>query len=270
MENIIEVKNLTKKFRDFIAVDSISFNVKKGEILGFLGPNGAGKSTTIRMLTTLTRPTAGTAIINGFDIIKSPAEVRKHIGLVAEKIILYDHLTANENLQFFGRLFNLSKELIKERSDKWIRRLNMEEWGDKQVGIFSTGMKQRINIIRALLTEPDILFLDEPTLGLDPHTSRLIRDFITELNEKGITMVLTTHDMHEAEILSDRVAIIDQGKIIALDSADNLKKTIKGISNPTLEDVFLALTGKEVRDFTKKYTSSHRGHWRGPKITRVR
>ena len=270
MENIIKVKKIVKKFGNFTAVDSISFAVKKGEIFGFLGPNGAGKTTIIRILTTLTRPTSGTAIIDGFDILKHPNEVRSRIGLVAEKIILYDRLTAEENLQFFGRLNNLSKEIIKERSDKWISRLNMEAWRDKQVGIYSTGMKQRINIARALLTEPDILFLDEPTLGLDPQTSNLIRTFIAKLNKKGMSIFLTTHDMHEAETLSDRIAIIDQGKIATIDSTNNLKKIVKGVSNPTLEDVFLTLTGKKVRDFAEKQKPSTRGHWRPRKIKRVR
>jgi len=270
MENIIEVKKIVKKFGNFIAIDSISFKVKKGEIFGLLGPNGAGKTTIIRILTTLTRPTSGTAIIDGFEIFKNPNEVRNRIGLVAEKIILYDRLTADENLKFFGRLNNLSKEIIKKCSDRWISRLDMEAWRDKQVGIYSTGMKQRINIARALLTEPDILFLDEPTLGLDPQTSNLIRGFIAKLNEKGTTVILTTHDMHEAEVLSDRIAIIDRGKIAAIDSTNNLKKRVKGVSRPTLEDVFLTLTGKEVRDFAKKQKPSARGHWARRKIKRVR
>lgn len=270
MKDIIEVKNIVKKFGIFTAVDSISFKVRKGEIFGFLGPNGAGKTTTIRVLATLTRPTSGTAIIDGFDILKNPHEVRSRIGLVAEKIILYDRLTADENLHFFGRLNNLPKEIVKERSAQWLKRLNMEAWRDKQVGVYSSGMKQRINVARALLTEPDILFLDEPTLGLDPQTSNLIRTFIAELKEKGITIILTTHDMHEAEVLSDRVAIIDKGKIAAIDSTNNLKKVVKGAPNPTLEDVFLTLTGKEVRDFAEKQIPTTRGHWRRPPTKRVR
>lgn len=177
-----------------------------------MGPNGAGKSTTIRMLVTLFRPSSGKATLAGFDIVNQQDEVRKHIGLVAEKIILYDHLTAMENLLFFGRLYHLSKEEIKKRSKRWTDELHMSEWMDAQVGTFSTGMKQRINIVRALLTEPEILFLDEPTLGLDPQTTRLIREFIRELNSKGVTVLLTTHDMIEAEALANRVAIIDHGK----------------------------------------------------------
>lgn len=273
MDNIAEVKNLTKKFKKFTAVDKVSFEIKKGEIFGFLGPNGAGKSTTIRMLTTLLRPTSGEATIAGADIVFNQDEVRKHIGLVAEKIILYNHLTARENLQFFGQLYHLSKEEINKRSEKWLNKLKMDNWLDIQTGAFSTGMKQRINIVRALLTEPDILFLDEPTLGLDPQTTNLIREFIRELNNHGVTVLLTTHDMIEAEALCDRVAIIDHGKIAALDTVANLKKRVKDKTNPTMQDVFLVITGDEVRDIgggkIKSVTHGH-GPMRGAGNNRVR
>jgi len=273
MENIIEVRNLTKKFGHFTAVDKVNFNIKKGEIFGFLGPNGAGKSTTIRMLVTLLRPSSGSATLAGFDIEKDQDEVRKHIGLVAEKIILYNPLTAKENLNFFGQLFHLTKEQIKERSAKWVERLHMSEWMNTQVGAFSTGMKQRINIVRALLTEPDILFLDEPTLGLDPQTTHLIRNFICELNSQGVTALLTTHDMLEAEELCQRVAIIDHGKIAALDTVENLKKKVTNKKDPTMEDVFLAITGKEIRDVATekvKTTAGHSHRFGGQPTKRVR
>lgn len=260
MENIIEVKNLTKKFKNFVAVDNISFEIKKGEIFGFLGPNGAGKSTTIRMLTTLLRPTSGKATVAGCDIAHDQDEVRHHIGLVAEKIILYSHLTAMENLEFFGKLYHLSEEEIKKRAGRWIKKLKMDDWLNIQTGAYSTGMKQRINIVRALLTEPDVLFLDEPTLGLDPQTTNLIREFITELNDQGVTVLLTTHDMLEAEALCDRVAIIDHGKIAACDTVANLKKTVKDKPNPTLQDVFLAITGKEIRDIAAGRVKTAGGH----------
>ncbi len=270
MKDIIKVKNLTKRFKKFTAVDRINFNIKKGEIFGFLGPNGAGKSTTIRMLTTLLVPTSGSATLAGFDIIKDQNQVRTRIGLVAEKIILYDHLTAMENLRFFGNLNHMSSAQISERAEKWIKRLDMEEWKNSQVGTYSTGMKQRINIVRALLTEPEILFLDEPTLGLDPQTSHLIRTFINELNQHGTTIILTTHDMIEAEELSDRVAIIDHGKIVALDTVDNLKKKVPEKENPTLEDVFLTTTGKEIRDKLAKGVNSSFGHGIGRSRTNNR
>ncbi len=248
MPNIITVSHLTKKFKKFAALDDISFNIEKGEIFGFLGPNGAGKSTTIRVLTTLFRPTSGQAIIAGYDVVKQPDEVRRHIGLVAEKIILYDILTARENLEFFGGLYELSRAEVKKRTTPWLERLHMDDWLDEPVSTFSTGMKQRINIVRALLTMPDILFLDEPTLGLDPQTTHLIRTFIRELNQQGVTVILTTHDMAEAEALSGHVAIIDHGRIAALDTVPNLKKKLPSNPNPSLEDVFLEITGKEIRD----------------------
>jgi len=261
-ETIIEVKNLTKKFKDFVAVDNITFDVAKGEIFGFLGPNGAGKSTTIRMLTTLLTPSKGSAKVSGFDIVKDQNEVRKHIGLVAEKIILYNHLTAMENLEFFGKLNHMKKDLIRQRADKWLPRLGMKSWTNTSVSAFSTGMKQRINIVRALLTEPDILFLDEPTLGLDPQTTFMIRTFIEELNKQGMTIILTTHDMIEADALCTRVAIIDHGDVAALDTTENLKKRVKDKSNPTMEDVFLAVTGTEVRDAASKANVSTPRHGR--------
>lgn len=257
-ESIIKTDKLTKMFRRFTAVDAISLDVKKGEIFGFLGPNGAGKSTTIRMLTTLLTPTSGTATVAGFDIKTQQDKVRTKIGLVAEKIILYDYLTAMENLLFFGRLNHMPTSLIVERANRWLERLGMEEWRNAQVSTFSTGMKQRINIARALLTEPEIMFLDEPTLGLDPQTTYMIRTFIQELNAKGTTIILTTHDMVEAEALSSRVAIIDHGKVVAMDTVDELKKLVKDVEKPSLGDVFLQVTGKEIRDALGKAVSNVR------------
>lgn len=267
--NVIEVKNLTKEFNGFKAVDNISFTVGKGEIFGFLGPNGAGKSTTIKMLCTLTRPTAGQATVAEHDIVREPALVREHIGLVAEKIILYDRLTAFENLKFFGHLYHLPKKTIEERATKWLQELKMEQWKDKLVGTFSTGMKQRVNVARALLTEPEVMFLDEPTLGLDPQTSRLIRDFIKDLRAHGVTVILTTHIMPEADELSDVIAIIDHGKIIAVDTPQNLKTTIKK-EKATLEDVFLQLTGRDMREETSRHIPSVRDRHMFGRKSRIR
>jgi ABC-2 type transport system ATP-binding protein len=225
-DHAIEVKNLTKKFGNFTAVDDVTFNVNEGEIFGFLGPNGAGKSTTIRVLCTLARPTSGSAKIAGYDLVKEPEAVRKHIGLVSEKMIMYEQLTAAENLRFFGRLYKMPKDKLEPRIDELLGLVNMTEWRNTQIKKFSTGMKQRINVIRALLPEPEIIFMDEPTLGLDPQTTLAIRDIIRDINKKGTTVILTTHAMVEAEALSDRVAIIDHGKIAALDSPEDLKKML--------------------------------------------
>jgi ABC-2 type transport system ATP-binding protein len=248
---IIEVSGLTKKFKDFTAVDSISFDVKKGEIFGLLGPNGAGKSTTIRMLTTLTRPTGGEAKVCGYDIGSEAPKVRQHIGLVAEKIILYDRLTAIENLRLFGKLQHWTTEAIEKRADELLKLVSMDEWKDRLAGTYSTGMKQRVNIARALLNEPDVLFLDEPTLGLDPQTTRTIREFILDLKKRGITIVLTTHIMNEAEMLCDRVGIIDQGKIVALDTTDNLKKIISKEEGKVLELAVANLKNEMVEGIEK-------------------
>ncbi len=227
--NIIEVKNLTKMFGNFTAVDDISFNVKKGEIFGLLGPNGAGKSTTLRMLSTLSRPTKGAAIIGGYDTVKHDMEVRKLIGIVSEKMIIYNRLTAKENLWFFGSLFNIPKATLNKRIDELLDLVQLTKWKNAQVGTFSTGMRQRMNVIRALLNMPQVLFLDEPTLGLDPQSSVEIRDFVKKLNrEQGTTVIITTHMMVDADLLCDRIAIIDHGKIIALDTSTNLKKIISG------------------------------------------
>ncbi|MCL2358653.1 ATP-binding cassette domain-containing protein [Candidatus Bathycorpusculum sp.] len=227
--NIIEVKNLTKMFGKFIAVDDISFSVKKGEIFGLLGPNGAGKSTTLRMLSTLSQPTKGTATIGGYDTVKHDMQVRKLIGIVSEKMIIYNRLTARENLSFFGNLFNIPKDTLNKRIDELLELVKLTKFKDAQVGTFSTGMRQRMNVIRALLNMPKVLYLDEPTLGLDPQSSVEIREFIRKLNqEQGTTVVLTTHMMIDADLLCDRIAIVDHGKIIALDTSTNLKKIISG------------------------------------------
>jgi len=232
---MIEVKNLTKMFNDFTAVDSISFDVKKGEIFGLLGPNGAGKSTTIRMLCTLSRPTKGTATIGGYDIVKNDTEVRKLVGIVSEKMIMYDRLTAKENLQFFGSLFGLPKNVLDKRTGELLELVQLTKWKDSLVGTFSTGMRQRMNVIRALLNMPQVLFLDEPTLGLDPQSTVEIREFIRKINrENETTILITTHMMSEADLLCDRIGIIDHGKIVALDTSANLKRMIQGANTTIL------------------------------------
>jgi ABC-2 type transport system ATP-binding protein len=235
-EPVIEVKNLTKMFNDFVAVDSISFDVKKGEIFGLLGPNGAGKSTTLRMLSTLARPTKGTATIGGFDIVKHDNEVRKLIGIVSEKMIMYNRLTARENLIFFGSLFDLPNDILNKRIDELLELVQLTKWKNVQVGTFSTGMRQRMNVIRALLNMPQVLFLDEPTLGLDPQSSVEIREFIKKLNrESHTTIIVTTHMMVDADLLCDRIGIMDHAKIVALDTSANLKRTISGADTTILK-----------------------------------
>src|SRR5271157_5722629 len=235
-ESIIDVQNLTKAFNDFVAVDDISFDVKEGEIFGLLGPNGAGKSTTLRVLSTLARPTKGTAKIGGFDILKHDNEVRNLIGIVSEKMIMYDRLTAKENLWFFGSLFDIPRNLLTQRIDELLELVQLTKWKNSLVGTFSTAMRQRMNVIRALLNMPQVLFLDEPTLGLDPQSSVEIREFIKKLNrENGTTIIITTHMMVDADLLCDRIGIMDHAKIVALDTSTNLKKTISGADTTILK-----------------------------------
>src|SRR5512136_3479281 len=235
-ESVIKVSGLTKQFNGFTAVDHVSFDVRKGEIFGFLGPNGAGKSTTIRMLCTLSRPAAGTATVAGFDVVKEDGRVREHIGLVSEKLIMYNDLTARENLRLFGELYDIPKDVLLRRIDKLLTFVRMEKWADARIGTFSTGMKQRINVIRALVNQPEILFLDEPTLGLDPQSTNEIRELTRKINlENHTSIILTTHMMVEADLLCDRIGIIDRGKIVALDTPANLKRLVSGTDTSVLE-----------------------------------
>jgi len=244
--NAIELNNLTKKFGDFTAVNNLSLKVKEGEIFGFLGPNGAGKSTTIRMLCTLAVPTSGTAKIAGYNLVEDSSKVRENIGLVAEKMIMYDTLTAAENLRFFGKLYAIPKQKREEKIDELLELVDMKEWKHTQISKFSTGMKQRINVIRALLPEPKIIFMDEPTLGLDPQTTVSIREIIRDINKDGVTVILTTHAMTEAEALSDRIAIIDHGKIAALDTPENLKNMLSNSNTTIFTTKIMNLTSKMV------------------------
>jgi len=252
----IVVKDLTKIFQGgFAAVDHVSFEIKDGELFGLLGPNGAGKSTTMRMLTTLLRPTEGDAFIGGHSIKDEPDKVRLLIGLVSDKLIVYDRLTARENLRFFGHLYGLGGEKLEERIDELLDEVDLSRFADRAVGTFSTGMKQRLNLVRALLHNPKVLFLDEPTLGLDPQTVRFIKDLIVQLHQSDITMVLTTHEMALAEELSERLAIIDHGKILAIGEPKRLEEE-NGVKN--LEDLFLKLTGRQLRDTLGKEKSAPR------------
>ena len=244
---MIEVKNLTKKFNGFTAVDHVSFEVKESEIFGLLGPNGAGKTTTIRMLSTLSRPTEGTATIGGYDVVKQDNKVRQQIGLVSEKMIMYDRLTAEENLRFFGKLYSLPKNILNQRIDELLELVQLGKWKDAKVGTFSTGMRQRMNVIRALLNMPKVLFLDEPTLGLDPQSTVEVREFIKKVNrENKTTIILTTHMMTEADRLCDCIGIIDHGKIAALDTPTNLKKLVSGNDATVLKLEIPNLTRKLV------------------------
>jgi len=224
----VQTKELTKKFNGFTAVDGLTFDIKKGELFGLLGPNGAGKSTTIYMLTTLLKPTSGTAIVGGYDVNEEPDKVRERIGIVFQDQTLDTYLTAFDNLDIHGRLYGMKKEERMKRIDEVLDLVELSEWKNKPVKTFSGGMRRRLEIARGLMHTPSILFLDEPTLGLDPQTRRHIWSYIEKLRKEDITILLTTHYLEEADHLCDRVAIIDHGKIKVLDTPENLKKQIGG------------------------------------------
>ena len=224
---LISVEQLTRRFDDLVAVDHISFSIEKGEIFGFLGPNGAGKTTTLSILSTLLKPTSGKARVNGFDVETQKSDVRRSIGVVFQDPTLDEELTARENMDIHGRLYGMRHR--RERINELLELVELENRKNQLVKQFSGGMKRRLEIARGLLHEPSILFLDEPTLGLDPQTRNHLWDYIRDLNQKkGVTIILTTHYMDEAEKLSNRVAIIDHGKIIALDTAKALKEQVGG------------------------------------------
>jgi len=246
MENIIEVKHLIKKYGDFTAVNDISFQVKAGEIFAFLGPNGAGKSTTIKMLTTLLNPTSGSIELNGHNPTIDPSEVRRSFGIVFQDPSLDDELTAWENMEFHGVLYGVEKKLRRKRIDELLKFVELEDRRNNLIKEFSGGMKRRLEIARGLLHHPKILFLDEPTLGLDPQTRNHMWKYLEQLNkEEGITVFFTTHYMEEAERIAQRIAIIDHGKIIASGTSEELKKQT---GTDSLEASFLKLTGDVIRD----------------------
>lgn len=243
--HIIQVKNLTKKFGDFTAVDNISFEVNKGDIFAFLGPNGAGKTTTIKTLTTLLRPTGGEISINGFNPVKQRHETRGSFGIVFQDPSLDEELTAYENMILHGILYKVPKKIMLERVKQLLKIVEL--WDRKKTFVkeFSGGMKRRLEIARGLIHHPKILFLDEPTLGLDPQTRNHIWNYIKNLNrEENITVFFTTHYIEEAERAASRVAIIDHGKIIRQGTPEEL---MRDTDSSTLENAFLALTGKQIR-----------------------
>ncbi len=245
-EPIIHVDRLTKKFKNFMAVDHISFDVPAGQIFAFLGPNGAGKSTTIKMITTLLHPSSGTIRLNGVDPVKDPKDARRSFGIVFQDPSLDDELTAWENLEFHGVLYGVPKELRRTRIGEMLAFVELSDRRDDLVKTFSGGMKRRLEIARGLLHHPKVLFLDEPTLGLDPQTRNHMWSYLHELNRKeGITVFFSTHYMEEAERNAQRIAVIDHGKIVTSGTSDDLKAQTH---TATLEDAFLALTGTTIRD----------------------
>jgi len=247
--NAIEARDLTKYYGDFLAVDHINFNVKPGEIFGFLGPNGAGKSTTIRMLTGISTPTEGTATIMGFDIVKNPIKAKSVMGIVPDISNIYTELTACENLVFTGKLYGIPKTKIEEKAEKLLKFFKLNDRRDEKVVGFSRGMKRRVCIAMALVNDSKILYLDEPTSGLDVKSVRSIRGLIRELNEDGLTVFLTTHNIEEASQMCDRIAIINRGRIAVIDTPEQIKTAMK--SSRSIEIAF----NKQVKGTQKLFKS---------------
>jgi ABC-2 type transport system ATP-binding protein len=229
--NAIEVSHLSKQFGTLTALDDISFSVTEGETFGFLGPNGAGKTTTIRILTGISTPSAGTATIFGKDIIRETIATRKQMGIVPETSNIYDDLTGWQNLMFTAELYTVGKNEREKRGRELLELFGLSERKDNKVHDFSKGMKRRLTLAMGLINNPRLLFLDEPTSGLDVQSNLIIRDVIRDLNSQGVTVFLTTHNIEEANLTCDRVAIINRGRIAAIDSPERLKKTIQSVQS---------------------------------------
>ena len=251
MKTIIEVQNLVKKYGDFTAVKGISFHVNEGEIFGLLGPNGAGKSTTLEIIETLRDKTEGKVFVDGLDLDESPNEIKKIIGVQLQTSGYYPGLTLTELLKLFGGLYNRDVN-----TKEFLDLVNLSDKAKSKYKELSGGQKQRFSIATTLINQPKIIFLDEPTTGLDPQARRNLWDLVRDIQKKGTTVIITTHYMDEAEVLCDRVAIIDSGKIIAINSPDKMVDDLvasgferkKEVKSATLEDVFINLTGKSLRE----------------------
>jgi ABC-2 type transport system ATP-binding protein len=243
-ESTINIQNLTKRFEDKTALDNLSLQVFKGELFGLLGPNGAGKTTAINILCGLIKPTSGTAKIYGYDVQRDTQKVKELIGVCTQETAIYPYLTGAENLELFGNLNGMSKKALKERSKMLLGRMGLAEDAKRVASKYSGGMKRRLSLALALIHDPQVVFLDEPTVAMDPQSRHAVWDFIKDQKIRGKTVILTTHYMEEAEELCDRVGIIDHGKLIALGTPKDLiaKAQVKN-----LEELFIKLTGRTIR-----------------------
>jgi len=244
-EPTIVIEHLTKKYEDVTAVENLNLQIEKGELFGLLGPNGAGKTTTINILCGLTKPTSGKAKVGYFDVQKETGKVKELIGVCPQETAIYPYLTGAENLELFGNLHSMTKENIETRRKMLLERLGLMQEAKRKAEKYSGGMKRRLNLILALIHNPQIAFLDEPTVAMDPQSRHAVWDFIRELKKEDKTIILTTHYMEEAEALCDRVGIIDHGKLIALGPPKDLISKY-GVTN--LEEVFINLTGRRIRE----------------------
>ena len=248
MQDFLTASGLSKRFDGVQAVDDVSFSLRKQEIFGLLGPNGAGKTTTIRMLSTVLRPDEGDVLIGGRSVTREADAVRRLIGVCPQELALYPELSATDNLVFFGRMSGLGGKEAKERAHELLDRVGLESRAKDVVAKFSGGMKRRVNIAIALMNSPALLFLDEPTVGIDPQSRNHIFDTVLSLRDSGMTVLYTTHYMEEADRLCDNIGVMDHGNIIAMGAPAELKAQIGDPSTTTLEEVFLSLTGRSLRD----------------------
>jgi ABC-2 type transport system ATP-binding protein len=245
-EVLLEAINLTKRFGGFTAVDHINFEVKRGEVFGLLGHNGAGKTTTINMLVGLMRPTEGTAVVSGFDILENPLEARRRIGLLPDNPGNYLHLTARQNLEFFAELADIPPKEVEERITRLLELVGLTDWRDAKVETFSRGMKQRLGLAQSLIRDPYVLFFDEPTLGIDPEGTREIRGLIRRLaKEEGKAILICSHLLHEVSRVCDRVAIMRWGRIVAMGTIQELREKLGVSDQMDLEDIFIQIHGEE-------------------------
>jgi len=259
MSTTIEVKDIVKKFGDFTAVDGVNFAVQAGEIFGLLGPNGAGKSTLIRMMVTLLPPTSGTASINGFDVVKKSDDVRRSIGVIPQAMTSDLELTVGENLLIFAKLYGVPRDKRTKLIAELLEAVELTQWADKPVKNLSGGMRRRVEIARGLVHEPKVLFLDEPTTGLDPVSRTAAWIMLQRIKaQRDLTVLLTTHYMDEADKLCDRIAIVDHGKLVVLDTPAKLKASIPSEhpERTTLDDVFVHYTGRDLRDALQAATAA--------------
>jgi ABC-2 type transport system ATP-binding protein len=244
-ESAITIENLNKQFEDKTAIENLSLEVRKGELFGLLGPNGAGKTTTINILCGIVKPTSGIAKIYGYDVQKETSKVKGLIGVCTQETAIYPYLTGAENLELFGKLYGMNKKMLKERSCMLLTKMGLKEDAKRIASKYSGGMKHRLSLTLALIHDPQVAFLDEPTVALDPQSRHAVWDFIKEQRAQGKTIVITTHYMEEAEELCDRVGIIDYGKLIALSKPKDL---VRENQVKNLEELFIKLTGRTIRE----------------------
>ncbi|MBO9370144.1 MAG: ABC transporter ATP-binding protein [Chloroflexi bacterium] len=247
---MIQTENLTKRFNDFTAVNGINLTVRPGRILALLGPNGAGKTTTVRMLAAILMPTEGRAVIAGYDTRQDPIAVRRQVGLLTEQPGLYLRMYGGEYLEFFGRLYGLDPETCQQRAREWLDRFVMPEAWGRRIGEYSKGMRQKLALVRALLHDPPVLLLDEPTSAMDPHSAKLVRDAILSLRDERRTILVCTHNLTEAELIADEIAIIRRGQIVALGTPAELKRQLLG---PPLMELRLAASTDGARPLVARW-----------------